>query len=535
MYTVTSPTSTNGLDLVAGSNTISATEVVQGVTSTATKAVVSPSTWTWSNSFDNAADPMAGATWSGSPDTGSNAYVVNADTTDADKEVKYLNGANTSSLWQVLDQKMGSNQRVTSFKAELDFDMTGLGDVFQFRFREHASQKGLIVSFNSTSTGTNVVMSWNLTTFKTQALTTTLLSRQPDHITYEVSDAGVVTVTLAGAGNTTETITGTIPSGAWASQDMTGFAYGVYGWTGAFVAQGWVDNVNITSTVASSVALPTVSNISVYNNTATEVLVTPGAGSADTTPLLKGTATAGATVKVYEGTQLLASTTADATTGAWSVESTALTTGAHTLSVRAVDANGNIGEPTTVSLLVNTTTSTWTYSNSFDNAIDPWAGATLTTTGAGTAITNADTSDTDLEFKVIDSVGQENIALSKVMAIGANQRMAAFTTAFDMDMTSVSSGTNTNRFELRYGYGFADGLSVKFAESAITVFWNGAQVVTQATALSARGSDRVTISMDAAGNISVGLTGYGSGSGNTPITVTGTVPTSLWATQAMAN
>ena len=94
------------------------------------------------------------------------------------------------------------------------------------------------------------------------------------------------------------------------------------------------------------------------------------------------------------------------------------------------------------------------------------------------------------------------------MAIGANQRMDAFTVVFDMDASGLATAAadGANRFELRYGAGFNVGLAVKFAQDAVTVYWNGIAMSIQSTALSARGTDHVTISMDAAGNFSVGLT-----------------------------
>jgi methionine-rich copper-binding protein CopC len=123
------------------------------------------------------------------------------------------------------------------------------------------------------------------------------------------------------------------------------------------------------------------------------------------------------------------------------------------------------------------------------------------------------------------------------MTIGTGQRMSTFNTAFDMDASNLAQPVNdgANRFEFRYGFGFTDGLSVKFAQNAITVYWNGIEVLAQPTALSARGTDHAVINVDAVGNFNVSLTGYGTGSGNAPLTVTGTIPTSSWTSQAMTN
>ncbi|WP_193315755.1 Ig-like domain-containing protein, partial [Janthinobacterium aquaticum] len=60
-----------------------------------------------------------------------------------------------------------------------------------------------------------------------------------------------------------------------------------------------------------------------------------------TTPTVTGTAEAGSTVTLYDtnGTTVLG--TAVATGGVWNITSSALASGTHSLSVKAVDAAGN--------------------------------------------------------------------------------------------------------------------------------------------------------------------------------------------------
>ena len=62
----------------------------------------------------------------------------------------------------------------------------------------------------------------------------------------------------------------------------------------------------------------------------------------DNTLTLTGTATAGSTVKVYDGATLLGSATANSN-GAWSYTTTALSNGAHGLTATATDATGVTG------------------------------------------------------------------------------------------------------------------------------------------------------------------------------------------------
>ena len=62
----------------------------------------------------------------------------------------------------------------------------------------------------------------------------------------------------------------------------------------------------------------------------------------DNTLTLTGTAEAGSTVKVYDGTTLLGSVTANGS-GAWSYTTGALANGAHSLTATATDVAGNTG------------------------------------------------------------------------------------------------------------------------------------------------------------------------------------------------
>ncbi|GAA5236500.1 Ig-like domain-containing protein [Verticiella sediminum] len=69
-------------------------------------------------------------------------------------------------------------------------------------------------------------------------------------------------------------------------------------------------------------------------------------------PVITGTAEAGSTVRLYDGDTEIGVAVADALTGAWSLAvSDALADGAHTLTVRAVDAAGNVSEPSAALVL----------------------------------------------------------------------------------------------------------------------------------------------------------------------------------------
>uniref|UniRef100_UPI00158963D0 Ig-like domain-containing protein n=1 Tax=Burkholderia sp. BCC0506 TaxID=2676290 RepID=UPI00158963D0 len=73
--------------------------------------------------------------------------------------------------------------------------------------------------------------------------------------------------------------------------------------------------------------------------------IVSGGTTDDTTPTLTGTAEAGSTVSVYDGTTLLGTATADAS-GNWTfTPSTGLGEGAHAITVTATDTAGNVSTP----------------------------------------------------------------------------------------------------------------------------------------------------------------------------------------------
>ena len=74
----------------------------------------------------------------------------------------------------------------------------------------------------------------------------------------------------------------------------------------------------------------------------------------DNTPTLSGTAAAGSTITVYDGSTALGTTTADGS-GAWSYTTGTLSDGAHSLTAKATDAAGNQGAASSaLSLTIDT-------------------------------------------------------------------------------------------------------------------------------------------------------------------------------------
>ncbi|QVV61185.1 BapA/Bap/LapF family large adhesin [Leclercia sp. Colony189] len=86
--------------------------------------------------------------------------------------------------------------------------------------------------------------------------------------------------------------------------------------------------------------------VSVVDDVGAVTTLTSGQLTNDARPTLSGTAEAGATVSIYDGTLLLGSVVADANS-AWSfTPTTPLADGLHTLTVTATDAVGNVSLPT---------------------------------------------------------------------------------------------------------------------------------------------------------------------------------------------
>jgi predicted secreted protein len=107
--------------------------------------------------------------------------------------------------------------------------------------------------------------------------------------------------------------------------------------------------------------------------------------TADTTPTFTGTAEAGATVKLYEGSTLLGS--AVATGGNWSITSTALGEGQHTVTTTVLDAAGNVsGASSGLTFTVDTTAPTTTVAGIVFSADNGSSGTDFVTNVAAQTI-----------------------------------------------------------------------------------------------------------------------------------------------------
>ncbi|MGY5798275.1 Ig-like domain-containing protein [Rheinheimera faecalis] len=199
---------------------------------------------------------------------------------------------------------------------------------------------------------------------------------------YKIGDTVTATWNNTGAGDNNSGITGvtvdfsqfgggaavaaTESSGSWTATyalvtgavDGTGLNISVT----AANAQGNTTRADTTNAVADTIvpAAPSTPDLATGSDTgesSTDNITN------DTTPTLTGTAEAGSTVTLYDtdGTTVL--DTATATGGNWSLTSSTLSEGSHTLTAKAVDAAGNESMPSSgLSVTIDTTAPTVTSS-----------------------------------------------------------------------------------------------------------------------------------------------------------------------------
>ncbi|WP_058959341.1 Ig-like domain-containing protein, partial [Type-E symbiont of Plautia stali] len=154
--------------------------------------------------------------------------------------------------------------------------------------------------------------------------------------------------------------------------------------------------INIDSIVPDAVANLVVNN----NNGSTPVVIGEGTSTNDNTPQLTGTTEAGGIVTIYDGTNVIGSTTAG-TDGVWSFTTSTLTSGAHAVSVTVTDLAGNISPASaTVNFTVDTiapaaaTNLVVTNNDAAPNVVIPNGGSTNDSTPVLSGIAEANSTVT---------------------------------------------------------------------------------------------------------------------------------------------
>ena len=131
--------------------------------------------------------------------------------------------------------------------------------------------------------------------------------------------------------------------------DTNGIAVGTLALNGGTLADATGNNAVLTLNSVSSTTAVLVDAVNPSAPTTPDLALASDSGTSntdnitsDTTPTLTGTAEAGSTVTLYDtdGTTVLGTTTA--TGGNWSITSSALSSGSHTITAKVTDAAGNV-------------------------------------------------------------------------------------------------------------------------------------------------------------------------------------------------
>ncbi|KNC17650.1 hypothetical protein AC790_01395 [Pantoea sp. RIT-PI-b] len=159
---------------------------------------------------------------------------------------------------------------------------------------------------------------------------------------------GVLGSTTVGAG------------GTWSFTPQTALADGTH--TFSVTASDAAGNVSAPATIGVVIdATPpaVAGNIVASNDEGTSpVAITNGGATNDNTPFLTGTAEAGSTIIIRDGTEILGSASVGSN-GQWSFSSPQLDDGEHSLTTTVVDAAGNVGPASTaIDFTVDTTVPT---------------------------------------------------------------------------------------------------------------------------------------------------------------------------------
>ena len=203
--------------------------------------------------------------------------------------------------------------------------------------------------------------------------------------------APVVSTISAVTNNTTPTISGTAEAGStvkiYDGSTLLGTTTTASDGTWSLLVTLTDGTHNLTATAtdsvgnvgsASSAITPTIDTVApsapVFSNASGNTTVK--------TPTLAGTAEAGSTVKIYDGTTLLCTTTAAG--GVWSFTlTTALTDGPHAIAAVATDAAGNTSTTSALALIVGTAPSITTAPVA--QIVAAGSSANFTVSAAGTA------------------------------------------------------------------------------------------------------------------------------------------------------
>ncbi|MBR8315111.1 BapA prefix-like domain-containing protein [Burkholderia dolosa] len=247
---------------------------------------------------------------------------------------------------------------------------------------------GHSLTVTATDTAGNVSTpsaAFNLTVDTTAPATPTVNATDGTSLSGTAEAGATVNIDTSGDGTPDATVIAD-PSGTWTYTPSTPLPTGtVIGVTASDPAGNTSSSASVT--VTGDVTAPATPIIVSVTDDAGAITgpLTAGAATDDTTPTLSGTAEAGSTITVYDGTTQLGTTTADAS-GNWTfTPPTGLGEGAHAITVTATDTAGNVSTPSTA---FNLTVDTTAPATPTVNATD---GTSLSGTAEAGATVNIDT------------------------------------------------------------------------------------------------------------------------------------------------
>ena len=195
-------------------------------------------------------------------------------------------------------------------------------------------------------------------------------------------------------------------SGAW-NYTTTALADGNHSLTAKVTdASGNTSAASSALAVKIDTTAPTAPKIGSY--TSDGVALASASGTTDADHLtLNGTAEANSTVKVFDGTAQIGTTTANAS-GAWSYAASNLADGSHSFTSKAVDAAGNTSAAS-AALGVNVDTQTEASTAEFTNVNQRWWSDKVVFNG---------TADPGSKIAIYDNGGTQPVATAKAGADG---------------------------------------------------------------------------------------------------------------------
>ncbi len=253
--------------------------------------------------------------------------------------------------------------------------------------------------------------------------------------------------------------------------------------------------VTIDTTAPSALGAPDLASGSDAGSSSTDNITNA------TTPSITGSgAEAGATVKLYDtdGTTLLGTATADGT-GNWSITSSALSAGSHTLTTKVTDASGNTSAASTgLNVTVDTTAPT-AIALSANTVMD-------VATGTNTAIATLSSTDTQsVSYALAAGDGTNDAGNASFVIAGGTLQ----------SRSQLTAGT----YNIRIGATDAAG-NISYQTFTITVGSNTAPVITSGAIASVAENAPITTVVytatasdaDAGQTLSYSLTGTDAGS-----------------------